>query len=118
MAKTITSRSADLHERGSKVIPGGSSKVHNYHAPHPFYAAYGRGALLVDEDGVERLDFLNNYTSLIHGHADPDVNAAVIAQLGRGSAFSAPVAAEIELAELLCERVPSLERVRFGNSGT
>jgi glutamate-1-semialdehyde 2,1-aminomutase len=78
----------------------------------------GRGAVVVDAEGEERLDFLNNYTSLMHGHADPDIAAAVTEQLMTGTAFSMPTESEVRLAELIASRIPSVEQVRFTNSGT
>src|SRR4029077_19784339 len=63
-------------------------------------------------------DFLGNYTSLILGHAHPDVVAAVEAQVRRGSAFAAPTETEVELAEEIRRRVPSIERLRITSSGT
>jgi glutamate-1-semialdehyde 2,1-aminomutase len=110
--------SARLYERAVKVMPGGNTRTTVYQSPHPPYAASARGAVVVDADGQERIDFINNYTSLIHGHADPDINAAVIEQLQYGTAFAMPTAHEVGLAELLVERVPSLEQVRFTNSGS
>jgi glutamate-1-semialdehyde 2,1-aminomutase len=73
---------------------------------------------VTDVDGVERLDAINNFTALIHGHAFSPLVDAVSRQLARGTAFSAPTPEEVALAELLVERVPGLERIRFGNSGT
>jgi len=99
-------------------MPGGNSRTTIYQSPYPPYAARGRGAVVIDADGQERFDLLNNYTSLIHGHADPDINAAVIDQLQYGTAFAMPTEHEIALAELLVERIPSLERMRFTNSGS
>jgi glutamate-1-semialdehyde 2,1-aminomutase len=113
-----TSRSARLHERAWQVMPGGNTRTTIYQSPHPPYAAVGKGAVITDVDGQERLDFINNYTSLIHGHADPDINAAVIEQLASGTAFAMPTEHDVALAEVLVERVPSLERVRFTNSGS
>jgi glutamate-1-semialdehyde 2,1-aminomutase len=78
----------------------------------------GQGIRTWDVDGNEYRDFLGNYTSLILGHAHPDVVAAVDAQVRRGSAFAAPTETEIELAEEIRARVPSIERIRFTNSGT
>jgi glutamate-1-semialdehyde 2,1-aminomutase len=112
------SPSSRLYERARQVMPGGNTRTTVYQAPHPPYAARGYGAVIVDADGQERLDYINNYTSLIHGHADPDINAAVIEQLQSGTAFAMPTESEVALAELLCERIPSLERVRFTNSGS
>lgn len=111
-------QSARLYERARKVLPGGNTRTTLYEAPYPIYAARGRGAVITDVEGQDRLDFINNYTSLIHGHADPDINAAVIAQLPRGVAFAMPTEHEVALAELLVDRIPSLEQVRFTNSGT
>lgn len=112
------SASAQLHRRASHVMPGGNSRVTVFQSPYPLYAEYGRGVEVVDADGVARLDFVNNYTALIHGHAYPPVVSAAVAQIQRGSAFGAPTEAEVRLAELLTSRVPSLEQVRFTNSGT
>lgn len=112
------SRSHELHRSASALMPGGTSRLHYYFPPHPIYAARGRGCRLTDVDGVERLDFLNNFTAMLHGHADPDVNAAIIDQLQRGTSWSEPGEAEYHLAQLLMSRVPSLERIRFANSGT
>ena len=115
---TPSSASAQLAERARQVMPGGNTRTTVYQAPHPPYASLGQGAVIVDADGEERLDFLNNYTSLIHGHADPDITAAVIEQLQFGTAFAMPTQPEVELAELLAERIPSVEQVRFTNSGS
>jgi glutamate-1-semialdehyde 2,1-aminomutase len=76
-----------LYARARAVMPGGNSRTTVYQAPHPPYAARGAGAVVVDTDGQERFDFVNNYTALIHGHADPDINAAVVEQLQWGTAF-------------------------------
>jgi glutamate-1-semialdehyde 2,1-aminomutase len=69
-------------------------------------------------DGTERIDMLGNYTAMILGHAHPKVVEAITKQAARGTAFAAANPVEVELATLLCERVPSLELVRFCNSGT
>ena len=80
--------------------------------------ARGEGLHTWDLDGNDYRDFLGNYTSLILGHAHPEVVAAVTAQVRRGSAFAAPTEIEIELAEEIRSRLPSIERIRFTNSGT
>jgi glutamate-1-semialdehyde 2,1-aminomutase len=72
----------------------------------------------MDEDGQERIDFVNNLTSLIVGHAHPQVVEAVVAQVRKGSAFAWPTESEVQLAEILTSRVESVETVRFTNSGT
>jgi glutamate-1-semialdehyde 2,1-aminomutase len=110
--------SARLHARARAVMPGGNTRTTVYFPPHPIYAASGRGCVVTDVDGVEHIDAINNFTSLIHGHAPPEVVAAVMAQLPHGTCFGLPTPAEVELAELLCERLPAVEQVRFANSGT
>jgi glutamate-1-semialdehyde 2,1-aminomutase len=112
------SASARLFERARKVIPGGTSKANMRIRPHPCYIASGAGCRVTDADGVERLDALNNFTALIHGHGFRPIVEAVTRQVARGSAFASSTPEEVELAELLCERVAGLERIRFGNSGT
>jgi glutamate-1-semialdehyde 2,1-aminomutase len=107
-----------LHPRALRVMPGGNTRTTVHLDPYPPYAVRGSGATIVDAEGEERTDFLNNYTSLIHGHADPDVVAAVTEQAQSGTAFGLPTPSEIDLAELLVERVPSIEQIRFANSGT
>lgn len=110
--------SAALYERAKAVMPGGNTRITVFMKPHPYYADKGEGCRLTDVDGVERLDFTNNYNSLIHGHAHPAITAAVRDQLERGTAFPMATEAEVRFAELLCDRVPSFERIRFCNSGS
>lgn len=112
------SRSSDLYDRACAVLPGGNTRTTVYTAPHPLYAARGAGSRVWDVDGVERVDLLNNYTSLMHGHAHPKIVAAATEQFARGACFSMPTESEIVLAELLCARVDSIERLRFTNSGS
>jgi glutamate-1-semialdehyde 2,1-aminomutase len=112
------SRSAALFERARKVLPGGNTRTTVFNPPHPLYLAAGQGCRVTDADGQTRLDFLNNYTSLLHGHCHPDVLAAAQAQLLRGTAFAGPTELEVELAEIITARVPAIERIRFTNSGT
>lgn len=116
--KATDSRAAQLSARAKKVMPGGNTRTTVYQAPYPPYAARGRGALLIDVDGDERLDFINNYTSLLHGHADLDIIEAVTEQLQLGTAFALPTEREIILAELLTDRIASIDQVRFTNSGS
>jgi glutamate-1-semialdehyde 2,1-aminomutase len=86
--------------------------------PYTLYVDEARGAEVVDVDGNRYVDFVNNYTSLIHGHAYGPVVEAVAQQAARGSAYSFANESEIALAELLCARVPGFERIRFMNSGS
>ncbi len=113
-----SSRSSQLYQQAMRFMPGGNSRSTVFFPPHPFYALCGHGCIVTDVEGVERIDFHNNFTSLIHGHADPDVTQAVNNQLQLGSAFGAPTESEIELARLITQRVHSIEQVRFANSGS
>ena len=112
------SRSATLFARAQGVLPGGNSRTTVYMAPYPPYAASGEGCWVTDVEGDRRLDCLNNYTALIHGHAHPAIVEAATRRLARGASFPMPTPEEIDLAALLCERLPSAERVRFTNSGS
>ena len=112
------SMSARLWQRAQTVMPGGNSRTTVFMAPRPIYAAEGEGCWLTDVDGERRLDLLNNYTSLIHGHAHPAVTDAAARRLARGASFPLPTPEEIDLAALLAERVASVEQVRFTNSGS
>lgn len=112
------SHSAKMFERACQVMPGGNSRLTTFQLPYPIYAASGSGFRVTDADGVGRTDFINNYTSLIHGHCDPAVVAAMTEQVGRIGAVALATEAELKLAELLCARVPSFDLIRFANSGT
>jgi glutamate-1-semialdehyde 2,1-aminomutase len=110
--------SALLHERARRVLPDGNTRHSYFFKPFPPYAVAGRGCFVTDADGVERIDFVNNFSSLIHGHNHPAIVEAVSAQLGRLTAVGLPTEHEIRLAEILCDRIPGIERIRFVNSGT
>ena len=112
------SKSAALFARAQGVLPGGNSRTTVYMAPYPPYAAAGEGCWITDVEGDRRLDCLNNYTALIHGHAHPPIVEAATRRLAQGASFPMPTPEEIDLAALLCERLPSAERVRFTNSGS
>ena len=113
-----TARSRALHEEAVAVMPGGNSRTTTFFDPYPFYFQRGQGAHIWDVDGTERVDFNNNYTSLVLGHATPDVVKAVQAAAESGLSFPGPTEHEIRLAEMLVRRVPSVESLRFTNSGT
>lgn len=118
MSDSTVTRSTELFERACNVMPGGNTRTSVWHSPHPPYAAAGKGCRLKDVDGNTYLDFLNNYTSMIHGHAHPVIAEAVRKQLEIGTCFAMPTESEIELAEVLCDRAPGFERIRFTNSGS
>jgi glutamate-1-semialdehyde 2,1-aminomutase len=112
------SRSRTMDGTAKNYLPGGDTRSTTYILPYPAYMERGEGCYLYDVDGNRYIDFLNNYTSLIHGHGNPAVLAAAEAQMRRGTVFGAPAAAQSELAAMICDRVPGIERVRFNNSGT
>ena len=113
-----TPASATLHARARAVMPGGDTRTGTFHAPYPLFIAEGHGCTLVDADGHEYVDTLYNFTSLLHGHAFAPVLAAIQRQATRGTVHGTANARQVELAETLAARVPSVERLRFCNSGT
>ncbi len=106
------------HERARRVLPGGETRSSTWFAPYPTTMVAGAGAWLRDCDGNRYLDMLNNYTSLAHGHAQPDIVEQAADQLTRGTVFGAAGEPQAALARLLVERVPGLDLLRFTNSGT
>ena len=113
-----TPQARTLNEEAKEYLPGGSSRGTAWFDPYPIVADHGAGHYLYDVDGNAYLDFMINATSLILGHAHPDVVGALQEQAARGTAFSAPTKLQTKLASILCDRIPSVERVRFTNSGT
>ena len=113
-----TARSRTLYEDALAVMPGGNSRTTTFFDPYPFYIGRGHGAHVIDADGNDRLDFNGNYTSLILGHAAPEVVKAAQEAAALGMSFPGPTDHEIRLAEMLTRRIPSLQHVRFTNSGT
>src|SRR5260370_23191107 len=97
-------------------MPGGNTRHSIALAPYPIYACSGCGCRITDVEGDERIDFLNNYTSLILGHADPQVTAAVQRRVALGSAFAIPPPEDVNLARLLFDRIPNVGKVRFWHS--
>jgi glutamate-1-semialdehyde 2,1-aminomutase len=115
------SRSAELFARARQVIPGGvNSPVRAFRAVsgQPVFIDHGAGAYLYDVDGNQYIDYVGSWGPLILGHAHPQVVEAVTAAARRGTSYGAPTEAETRLAELVIEAVPSIELVRFVNSGT
>ena len=113
-----TRGSAEAHARASKVMPGGTSRQAAYWAPYPLTVERGEGAEFWDIDGNHYLEFINNYTSMAHGHAYPPIVEAVPRQLSRGTGYAAANAAQTALAERVTGRVPGVDQLRFTNSGT
>ena len=112
------SSSQKMYDRALASLPGGNTRTTVFMKPYPIYAARGEGCRVWDLDGNVYIDCINNFTSQIHGHAHPALIKAATAQLALGSAFGLPTESEVDLAELLASRLPSVEQVRFANSGT
>ncbi len=114
-------RSRQLFERARKVIPGGvNSPVRACKSVgcDPVFISHGKGCTVVDVDGNEYVDFVASWGPMILGHAHPEVLEALSEAAVHGTSFGAPTALEVDLAELVCDSVPSLEKIRFVNSGT
>ncbi|MET3289236.1 UNVERIFIED_CONTAM: glutamate-1-semialdehyde 2,1-aminomutase [Brevibacillus sp. OAP136] len=113
-----TKNSEVRHKAAQQFMPGGVTRFTTFHRPYPVTIIRAEGPELHDADGNRYLDFINNYGSLIHGHAHPTIVRLVQAAVESASAVSASIPEQMELAQLLCERVASVEQIRFCNSGT
>ncbi len=114
-------RSEELFERAKQVIPGGvNSPVRAFQAVggKPRFIASAGGAQMTDADGNVYLDFVGSWGPMILGHDHPAVREAAVKAAERGLSFGASCEAEVEMAELICRSVPSVELVRMVNSGT
>ena len=116
--EATSQKSKDLNSEANKYMPGGNSRTVLHYDPYPAFIACGQGSRIYDVDGNERIDFNNNQTSLLLGHAHPAVVEAATEQLVKGMVFSGPTESQIKLSQMICERVPSVDQVRFANSGT
>ncbi|MAG35098.1 MAG: aspartate aminotransferase family protein [Dehalococcoidia bacterium] len=116
VASTPTSR--ELQHEAAQYLPGGSSRGTAYFDPYPFFVDHAAGHHVYDVDGNRYLDFMLNATTYIVGHAHPLVVKAVQEQAAKGFSYSTPTEAQIRLARMLCERVSSVDMIRFTNSGT
>ncbi|MBM4447138.1 MAG: glutamate-1-semialdehyde-2,1-aminomutase [Chloroflexi bacterium] len=116
-----TNRSKQLFEEAQRYLPGGvDSPVRAFKAVGgtPFFIKWGRGSRLYDEDGNEFIDYVCSWGPLILGHSHPRIVKAVKKAVEHGSSFGAPTELETTLAKLVCGAMPSIEMVRFVNSGT
>jgi glutamate-1-semialdehyde 2,1-aminomutase len=117
----MTATNSELFAAAQRVIPGGvNSPVRAFRAVGgtPPFIARGAGARVWDVEGKSYIDYVGSWGPLILGHAHPEVVAAVQKAAAYGLSYGAPAPAELELAELLCQRVPGLEMVRLVSSGT
>ncbi len=114
-------KSANLFERAKKMIPGGvNSPVRACRSvgTDPLFIDKALGSKLIDADGNEYIDYIGSWGPMILGHSHPSVISAIEQVLKRGTSFGAPVDLEVELAELILEAVPAIDKVRMVNSGT
>lgn len=107
-----------LSQRAHHVFAGGSTRLLAWLDPYPIYLSRGEGAYVHDVDGNPYFDLTNNFASLIHGHAHPRIVAAVTERVAQGTCFTLPTPADVELAELLLQRLEGADKIRFLNSGT
>ena len=117
----MTSRNEELFARAQKHIPGGvNSPVRAFRSVGgtPLFFQRGVGAKVQDADGKWYTDYVGSWGPMILGHAHPDVIAAVQAAVVDGLSFGAPTEKEVEIADLLCDMVPSMDMVRLVSSGT
>ena len=115
------SRSASLFEQAQQHIPGGvNSPVRAFAGVGgtPLFFKHAAGAYVTDEDDKRYVDYIGSWGPMILGHSHPDVIAAVRAQLEHGLSYGAPTALEVEMADLICSIVPSMDMVRMTSSGT
>jgi glutamate-1-semialdehyde 2,1-aminomutase len=108
----------ELHEKASAYLPGGNTRTVLYHRPFPLRIARAFDAILEDVDGHQYVDLLGEYSAGLYGHSHPVVTKAMADALAEGISRGAHTRYEIDLAEAICARFASIERVRFTNSGT
>jgi glutamate-1-semialdehyde 2,1-aminomutase len=111
-------KSRELFERASVVLPAGSTRSVLDVMPFPFRVAHAEGSRLTDVDGNEYVDFLGDYSAGLLGHDPSPIAAAVRGALERGWSYGGVHVDEIRFAEAVCARFPSIDQVRFTNSGT
>jgi glutamate-1-semialdehyde 2,1-aminomutase len=121
LALQTAQRSAELYRRAVTLLPGGvNSPVRAMRSigRDPIFIASGHGATITDVDGNDYIDWVCSWGPLILGHADPEVIAAVNEAAKRGTTFGAPTETEVQLADQIAERIPSVEMIRMTSSGT
>jgi glutamate-1-semialdehyde 2,1-aminomutase len=111
-------RSFERYSAATSVMPGGNTRTVLYYDPFPLSISRGQGCRLWDADDHEYLDFLGEFTAGVYGHSDPAIRAAIVSALDRGINLSGHTELEAALARTVCERFPSIDLVRFTNSGT
>ncbi|SFF55603.1 glutamate-1-semialdehyde 2,1-aminomutase [Thermoflexibacter ruber] len=119
--KTTTIQSQSLFEKAKNFIPGGvNSPVRAFKAVggNPIFIKSAKGAYIFDEDGNQYIELINSWGPMILGHAHPAIEEAILQAAKNSFSFGAPTAKEVEMAELIIQMIPSIEKVRMVNSGT
>lgn len=117
----LTTKSEELFKKAVNLMPGGVNSPVRAFGPvggHPVFIDSAKGQYLTDVDGNRYIDYIGSWGPMILGHNDDRVVEAVIKQIGKGISYGAATEAEVEMAQLMCDIVPSLEMVRMVNSGT
>ena len=113
--------SENWFKKAREILPGGvNSPVRSFNAISgtPVFIKSAKGCILTDVDGREYIDYVCSWGPMILGHSRPEVNSALVEAVGRGTSYGMPCPAEVELAKEIISRVPSIEKIRFVNSGT
>ncbi len=111
-------RSLARFVEATSVMPGGNTRTVLHYDPFPLGIAHAAGCRIWDADGAEYVDFLGEYTAGLYGHSDPVIRAAIDQALDGGISFGGSNLIEPKFARAVCDRFPSIERIRFTNSGT
>jgi len=114
----LTTKSHAMNIEAENYLPGGSSRAAAYFEPYPFFADKAEGHYIYDVDGNKFLDFMLNATTHILGHNHPEVGKAVEKQVKKGLSYGVPSESQIKLSKMICDRVESVDKIRFTNSGT
>ena len=117
----LTTKSEELFKKAVNLMPGGVNSPVRAFGPvggHPVFIDSAKGQYLTDVDGNRYIDYIGSWGPMILGHNDDRVVEAVIKQIGKGISYGAATETEVEMAQLMCDIVPSLEMVRMVNSGT
>ena len=107
-----------LIQEAENLMPGGDTRTATYFQPFPHFIERGQGCYLWDADGNKLIDFVNNYSALVHGHAYPPLLRSLGEQVKNGTVYAAPAPLVNDYARLLCDRCPSIDLIRFTSSGS
>jgi glutamate-1-semialdehyde 2,1-aminomutase len=110
--------SAATFNTATSVMPGGNTRTVLYHTPFPLVLESGKGTMVTSKDGKEYIDFVSEYSAAMYGHSHPKLHEAINEAMQRGMQLGSVMGKEAEFATLIQKRFPSMELMRFTNSGT